>query len=127
MTRLLHRSYAEIEGRPLNLLMTNALKFSLPGDADARTMEISVDRRSFRLSIEPILLDDVRTGSIFVVADTTLQKQAEHAALLNERLAATGRMAHTIAHEINNPLQPSQTFFICFVVQSPVRPKGLST
>ncbi len=30
---------------------------------------------------------------------------AEHAALMNERLAATGRMAHTIAHEINNPLE----------------------
>jgi len=30
---------------------------------------------------------------------------AEHAALMNERLATTGRMAHTIAHEINNPLE----------------------
>jgi signal transduction histidine kinase len=42
---------------------------------------------------------------IFIVAEITQQKLAEHAALLNERLAATGRMAHTIAHEINNPLE----------------------
>lgn len=35
----------------------------------------------------------------------TAQKQAEEALLMNERLAATGRMAHIIAHEINNPLE----------------------
>lgn len=104
MTRLLDRSYAEIEGRPLRLLLKDTLDFNLPDDAETGAMEISVGTRSFRLSLEPILLDDVRSGSIFVLADTTQQKQAEHAALLNERLAATGRMAHTIAHEINNPL-----------------------
>jgi signal transduction histidine kinase len=104
MTRLLQKSYAETEGRPLKPLVKDALKFDLSDDADAQAMEISVDIRSFRLSVEPILLDEVRTGSIFVLADITQQKQAEHAALLNERLAATGRMAHTIAHEINNPL-----------------------
>jgi len=38
-------------------------------------------------------------------AETTKQKLAEQALLANERLAATGRMAHTIAHEINNPLE----------------------
>ncbi len=42
---------------------------------------------------------------IFVVADLTQQKLAECAALHNERLAATGLMANTIAHEINNPLE----------------------
>jgi two-component system NtrC family sensor kinase len=38
-------------------------------------------------------------------AASTKQKLAEQALLANERLAATGRMAHTIAHEINNPLE----------------------
>jgi signal transduction histidine kinase len=47
----------------------------------------------------------VSAGSILIVAERTQQKLAEEALLNSERLAATGRMAHTIAHEINNPLE----------------------
>ncbi len=36
--------------------------------------------------------------------DTTARKQAEHALIERERLAATGRMAASLAHEVNNPL-----------------------
>jgi signal transduction histidine kinase len=39
------------------------------------------------------------------VGETTKQKLAEEALLISERLAATGRISHTIAHEINNPLE----------------------
>jgi len=37
--------------------------------------------------------------------DITAQKQAEAALLRSERLASVGRMAATISHEINNPLE----------------------
>ena len=47
----------------------------------------------------------MHTSSILIVSETTARKRAEAAALANERLAATGRMANTIAHEINNPLE----------------------
>ena len=39
-----------------------------------------------------------------VVQDITERKLAEEVLLRNEKLAATGRMAATIAHEVNNPL-----------------------
>ena len=37
--------------------------------------------------------------------ETTKQKQAEIALIQSEKLAAVGRMASSIAHEINNPLE----------------------
>ena len=40
-----------------------------------------------------------------VIQDITERKQAEQALLRSEKLASVGRMAATIAHEINNPLE----------------------
>ena len=39
-----------------------------------------------------------------IARDITDQKRVEQALRLNEKLAATGRLAATIAHEINNPM-----------------------
>ena len=40
-----------------------------------------------------------------IAFDITKRKQAEHALLQTEKLAAVGRLASSIAHEINNPLE----------------------
>jgi signal transduction histidine kinase len=42
---------------------------------------------------------------IVVVEDITERKRTEDALLRNEKLAAVGRLASSIAHEINNPLE----------------------
>lgn len=43
--------------------------------------------------------------SVMTVEDITALKQAEKALVRTEKLASVGRMAATIAHEINNPLE----------------------
>lgn len=44
------------------------------------------------------------TGGVTGWQDLTQRKQTERALIQSEKLAATGRLAATIAHEINNPL-----------------------
>jgi PAS domain S-box-containing protein len=44
-------------------------------------------------------------GIVAYFRDVTEQKQASMALLQNEKLAAVGRLASSIAHEINNPLE----------------------
>lgn len=105
MTALTGKSYGEIENSYFNDIIQHCFgrRLELPGGKPP--VEIQSGSRFFRLSLDPVLTHGEATGSIFIVAETTKQKRAEEALLVIERLAATGRMAHTIAHEINNPLE----------------------
>ena len=44
------------------------------------------------------------TGIVLVFRDITMERRTQDALLANEKLAVTGRLAATIAHEIHNPL-----------------------
>jgi two-component system, NtrC family, sensor kinase len=105
MTELLARSYTEIEGHNLNQLLQETLQVQFSGETAGGPLEVLAGRRWFRLNLEAVYLEDAIISRIFILGEISQQKLAEHSALLNERLAATGRMAHTIAHEINNPLE----------------------
>ena len=72
-----------------------------PGSAQGMT-----DVRSWLANIYPVRTDaqTVRwVGAILV--ETTERRRAEEALRKSEKLAATGRLAASIAHEINNPLE----------------------
>ncbi len=106
MVQLLDRPYAQVEGRPFDELLRENFAVERQALRDSPSVSVQRGSRFFRLAKTPLADEDgVRQGHILIVADVTPQKQAEEALLLNERLAATGRMAHTIAHEINNPLE----------------------
>jgi PAS domain S-box-containing protein len=64
------------------------------------------DRVQVSLTISPVKDDFGRVVGVSKIArDVTQRRQIEQALVQTEKLAATGRMAATIAHEINNPLE----------------------
>jgi PAS domain S-box-containing protein len=66
---------------------------------DGRSLEVS-------LTISPIKDEQGRIiGASKILRDVSSRKRLEHSLLQAEKIAATGRMAATIAHEINNPLE----------------------
>lgn len=66
----------------------------------------SGQRIEVSLTISPIKDSSGRViGSSKIARDITARKQMERSLIQSEKLAAAGRMAATIAHEINNPLE----------------------
>ena len=58
------------------------------------------------LAASPILNEQgYVSGGVLTVLDVDQQKRSEAALIQNEKLAAVGRLAASISHEINNPLE----------------------
>jgi PAS domain S-box-containing protein len=66
---------------------------------DGRLIDVS-------LTISPIKDEEGRViGASKILRDVSSRKRIEQSLLQAEKIAATGRMAATIAHEVNNPLE----------------------
>jgi PAS domain S-box-containing protein len=63
------------------------------------------ERRHFLLSAGPVVLEGSPAGCVITLFDIDERKRVEESLRRSEKLAATGRLAATIAHEINNPLE----------------------
>jgi PAS domain S-box-containing protein len=66
----------------------------------------SGERMDVSLTVSPVRDEAGRViGAASIARDITQEKKTEQALRTTERLASVGRMAATVAHEINNPLE----------------------
>jgi PAS domain S-box-containing protein len=84
------------------------------------------ERLNVSLTISPIRNQSGQiTGIAKIMRDVTHQKKLEESLHTNEKLVAVGRLAATIAHEINNPLE-AVTNFIYLAKEQPHLPDEIS-
>ncbi len=70
------------------------------------TFQRSQEQSAFLLlTAAPIRTASAVIGCVLTMTDITERKRAQTVLVRTERLASVGRMASTIAHEINNPLE----------------------
>jgi two-component system, NtrC family, sensor kinase len=67
--------------------------------------EYAVGERTFQFSVINVAEENGEIEKIVSVSDITDRKLADYALRTAEKLAATGKLANAIAHEINNPLE----------------------
>lgn len=73
---------------------------------ESRPMRVNVGGAFFEGQLEPIR-DEAGgvVGAVGVATDVSLQRQMETRAMQSDRLASMGRLAASVAHEVNSPLQ----------------------
>jgi PAS domain S-box-containing protein len=107
----------DVVGRPMTDLFDSAAAANLHNgflhlgqglDVSLEGIGIRKDGKKVELSVNltPHLdAPGVLVAFSAVIRDITSRKQAERALVQNEKLASVGRLASSIAHEINNPLE----------------------
>src|SRR3954452_14533057 len=121
----------EIIGKPITTIIPIELQGDEPGilariQAGERiehfeTVRITKDGRRLNVSLTVSPIKDSNgkiVGAAKIARDITQQRKLEDALRTTERLASVGRMAATVAHEINNPLE-AVTNFIYLANQQP--------
>lgn len=76
-----------------------------PKGAERFTTEFANGSRTIQLSVNSMVSQTGSNEKILILSDITDRKLAEYAVRTAEKLAATGKLANAMAHEINNPLE----------------------
>jgi two-component system NtrC family sensor kinase len=101
---------SELEGKPMAAIFDVRFDFTFDTFMNQRSRGHSAEHPLGKRWVR-IRYDEIQTeygslsGSVLILTDITDHKKLQETLKLSERLAATGRLAHIIAHEINNPLE----------------------
>ena len=90
--------------------LTEGIKAEVIRTGRRRRQEVMLDfrgkERLYDLLVDPLLDSEGKIAGVTCAAiDITERKRAQEALIRSEKLASLGRMAATISHEINNPLE----------------------
>jgi len=105
--KMLDRTAAELAGTPVQRLFMDNLPSveSQHTHAEVRADTPTRFRRTFRVRVAPMTLPDrAALGFVYAFDDLTEIRRLEREVRIQDRLAAVGRLAAAIAHEIRNPL-----------------------
>jgi two-component system sensor histidine kinase PilS (NtrC family) len=105
--KLLERSEGELLGHPVSQIFLDSLP-QLGSDgahAEVRLVLPNTFRKTLRVMVSALTISDQETaGYVYTFDDLTEIRRLEREVRLQDRLAAVGRLAAAIAHEIRNPL-----------------------
>jgi two-component system sensor histidine kinase PilS (NtrC family) len=105
--QLLEIPEAQLRGRSVTELFQDPLPHvgAARSDAEVRYAADNGFRKSFRVSVSALnVTDRSGLGFVYTFDDLTEIRRLEREVRLQDRLAAVGRLAAAIAHEIRNPL-----------------------
>jgi two-component system sensor histidine kinase PilS (NtrC family) len=105
--RLLERPAPDLLGKPIGALFRDRLPEvrSLPAHAEVRYATPAAEEKTFAVTGSALMIPDRGVlGHVYTFDDLTDIRRLEREVRMRDRLAAVGRMAAGIAHEIRNPL-----------------------
>lgn len=102
--QLLGLTLEELMAKPINERFPKLASASAHNADWEETYITGETERILQLSVSPLQKEDQPSGWILSIHDQTLLRQVEQKAERSARLAAIGKMAAGIAHEIRNPL-----------------------
>jgi two-component system, NtrC family, sensor histidine kinase PilS len=103
--RLLERTAAELLGAPVHQLFLDPLPLVEAQHGEVRFDPPTKFRKTLRVRVSALSVPEKGDlGYVYVFDDLTEIRRLEREVRMQDRLAAVGRLAAAIAHEIRNPL-----------------------
>jgi two-component system, NtrC family, sensor histidine kinase PilS len=105
--KLLERTEAQLLGQAITQVFLDPLPQvgSERAHGEVRFVAPNTFRKTFRVMVSPLTVSEQETvGYVYTFDDLTEMRRLEREVRMQDRLAAVGRLAAAIAHEIRNPL-----------------------